>query len=337
VFCFAARWNLVLVQPPRAAVRGLSRRLRQCRLVSSIFAKFLSFVLSFLFSGTQLLSLLRVVFVVFFALCIDDHGSLVIFRSASARPRHLSDQNFDHDCFFKLPWQGAGRPITWTVFYSTPCLVPSCFAYEPNSKDGESSQPLRHTQCKRTAMRCPNATLAMLLCRRIATCMYRRRQCGLKRAARLCSLCQQVAPQGIPLLADVPQPLLAGVGVFTQDHPQVHADLFASAEPLRCSDDQHVGKCRDRAHARMGHQSQRVGSFLDFLFDIVRAAGDAFIERNRHWLRWRHVRVLLAIGRCRSAALGGHLDECTRCGHRAIFVRFARTSPLSPYTVSTVT
>jgi hypothetical protein len=27
--------------------------------------------------------------------------------------------------------------------------------------------------------------------------------------------------------------------------------------------------------------------------------------------------VLLAIARCRTAALGGHVDECTRCGHRA--------------------
>jgi hypothetical protein len=52
--------------------------------------------------------------------------------------------------------------------------------------------------------------------------------------------------------------------------------------------------------------------------DLVRAAGDAFIERNRHWLRWKHVKVLRAIARCRTAALGGHLDECTRCGHRAI-------------------
>jgi Transposase zinc-binding domain/Putative transposase len=51
--------------------------------------------------------------------------------------------------------------------------------------------------------------------------------------------------------------------------------------------------------------------------DLVRAAGDAFIERNRHWLRWKHIKVLLAIRRCRTAALGGHLDECTRCGHRA--------------------
>jgi putative transposase/transposase-like zinc-binding protein len=52
--------------------------------------------------------------------------------------------------------------------------------------------------------------------------------------------------------------------------------------------------------------------------DIIRAAGDAFIERNRHWLGWKHIKVLLAIARCRTAALGGHLDQCTRCGHRAI-------------------
>jgi len=52
--------------------------------------------------------------------------------------------------------------------------------------------------------------------------------------------------------------------------------------------------------------------------DIIRAAGELFIEQNRHWLGWKHVKVLRAIARCRTAALGGHLDECTRCGHRAI-------------------
>src|SRR6476659_7077293 len=51
--------------------------------------------------------------------------------------------------------------------------------------------------------------------------------------------------------------------------------------------------------------------------DLICAAGDAFLERNRHWLRWKHIKVLLAIRRCRTAALGGHLDECTRCGYRA--------------------
>jgi len=52
--------------------------------------------------------------------------------------------------------------------------------------------------------------------------------------------------------------------------------------------------------------------------DLVRVAGQAFIERNRKWISWKHVKVLLAIQRCRTAVLGGHLDECTRCGHRAI-------------------
>jgi hypothetical protein len=52
--------------------------------------------------------------------------------------------------------------------------------------------------------------------------------------------------------------------------------------------------------------------------DLIRSTGTAFLERNRQWLRWKHVKVLLAIARCRTAALGGHLDQCTRCGHRAI-------------------
>src|SRR5712691_3347516 len=52
--------------------------------------------------------------------------------------------------------------------------------------------------------------------------------------------------------------------------------------------------------------------------DLVRAAGQAFIEGSRKWISWKHIKVLLAIVRCRTAVLGGHLDECTRCGHRVI-------------------
>jgi hypothetical protein len=49
--------------------------------------------------------------------------------------------------------------------------------------------------------------------------------------------------------------------------------------------------------------------------DIVRCAGQAFIERSRKWINWQHRKVLLAIVRCRTAALGGHRDRCTGCGH----------------------
>jgi hypothetical protein len=52
--------------------------------------------------------------------------------------------------------------------------------------------------------------------------------------------------------------------------------------------------------------------------DLVRSAGRNFIERNRSWLNRLHLKVLTAIERCRTAALGGHLDQCVRCGHRAI-------------------
>jgi hypothetical protein len=50
--------------------------------------------------------------------------------------------------------------------------------------------------------------------------------------------------------------------------------------------------------------------------DLVRAAGRAFIERSRRWITWQHLKVLPAIARCRTAALGGHLDECIDCGYR---------------------
>ena len=50
--------------------------------------------------------------------------------------------------------------------------------------------------------------------------------------------------------------------------------------------------------------------------DIVRTAGQKFIEHSRHWITRRHVKVLRAIERCRTAALGYHVDECTGgCGY----------------------
>jgi hypothetical protein len=52
--------------------------------------------------------------------------------------------------------------------------------------------------------------------------------------------------------------------------------------------------------------------------DIVRYAGQAFLERSRKWINWQHQKVLLAITRCRTAALGGHRDVCSSCGHSAI-------------------
>ena len=52
--------------------------------------------------------------------------------------------------------------------------------------------------------------------------------------------------------------------------------------------------------------------------DIIRAQGERFLERSRSWLTWPQRKVLRAIERCRTAALGGHRDRCIRCGYRAI-------------------
>jgi hypothetical protein len=52
--------------------------------------------------------------------------------------------------------------------------------------------------------------------------------------------------------------------------------------------------------------------------DIIRAQGEHFLERCRSWLTWPQRKVLRAIARCRTAALGGHRDRCVRCGYRVI-------------------
>jgi hypothetical protein len=52
--------------------------------------------------------------------------------------------------------------------------------------------------------------------------------------------------------------------------------------------------------------------------DIFRSAGKDFIEKSRRWLTWQHLKVLRAIEHCRTAALGGHIDSCSQCGHLAI-------------------
>jgi len=51
---------------------------------------------------------------------------------------------------------------------------------------------------------------------------------------------------------------------------------------------------------------------------LIRAAGESFYERSQKWLTWQHLKILNAIVCCRSSALGGHIDECSRCGYRAI-------------------
>ena len=52
--------------------------------------------------------------------------------------------------------------------------------------------------------------------------------------------------------------------------------------------------------------------------DIIRTAGDSFWLKYGAQLAWPHRKVLDAIARCRTSALGGHRDQCVRCGYQAI-------------------
>jgi hypothetical protein len=52
--------------------------------------------------------------------------------------------------------------------------------------------------------------------------------------------------------------------------------------------------------------------------DIIRRAGARFIDRYGASLSWIQIKALTAIACCRTATLGGHRDQCTRCGYQAI-------------------
>ena len=52
--------------------------------------------------------------------------------------------------------------------------------------------------------------------------------------------------------------------------------------------------------------------------DLIRAAGATFRQSSRKWFTWLHLKILTAIVCCRTSVLGGHVDECSHCGHRVI-------------------
>jgi putative transposase/transposase-like zinc-binding protein len=52
--------------------------------------------------------------------------------------------------------------------------------------------------------------------------------------------------------------------------------------------------------------------------DVFRRYGDAYRERHGASLCTAQRRVMTAIERCRTAALGGHVEQCDQCGHQRI-------------------
>jgi hypothetical protein len=54
------------------------------------------------------------------------------------------------------------------------------------------------------------------------------------------------------------------------------------------------------------------------LADIFRLHGPAYLARFGDSLSIQQKRALRDIALCRTAALGGHVDQCDECGHRTI-------------------
>jgi hypothetical protein len=52
--------------------------------------------------------------------------------------------------------------------------------------------------------------------------------------------------------------------------------------------------------------------------DVFRKYGEAFLKRWGHTVSSQQRKALRDIGACRTAALGGHLEQCDGCPHEVI-------------------
>ena len=60
------------------------------------------------------------------------------------------------------------------------------------------------------------------------------------------------------------------------------------------------------------------------LAEVFRRYGEAYRHEVGHSLSMAHRRIITAIERCRTAALGGHVEQCDRCGHTRVWYNSCR-------------
>ena len=58
--------------------------------------------------------------------------------------------------------------------------------------------------------------------------------------------------------------------------------------------------------------------------DIIRAQGDRFLALYGSRVNYQQRKALRAIVKCRTAALGHHVDACPKCGHEAKYFNSCR-------------
>jgi len=54
------------------------------------------------------------------------------------------------------------------------------------------------------------------------------------------------------------------------------------------------------------------------LADVLRRHGPTYRELHAHSVSHAQRRVMAAIEQCRTAAMGGHVEQCDACGHQRI-------------------
>jgi len=58
--------------------------------------------------------------------------------------------------------------------------------------------------------------------------------------------------------------------------------------------------------------------------DVFRRYGDTYRDQAGASLSTAQQRVMRAIERCRTAALGGHVEQCDGCGHTRVWYNSCR-------------
>src|ERR1700716_468442 len=61
--------------------------------------------------------------------------------------------------------------------------------------------------------------------------------------------------------------------------------------------------------------------------DVFRRHADAYREQHGGSMSTAQRRVMTAIEQCRTAALGGHVEQCDTCGHQRISYNSCRNRP----------
>src|SRR5438132_9839882 len=145
--------------------------------------------------------------------------------------------------------------------------------------------------------------------------------CGARRSEARWNQKTCVPAHAAPLLCHTP----SGKWDRSVHHPDVagtrgpgnHIRLPARLPPSFAGRRQSGGNyfdCQTRYGEAVQKESETMTRPAVEVADILRAQGSNFMDRYRNGIRFQQLKVMRAIVRCRTAALGGHIDKCLQCG-----------------------